>query len=324
MILLPITGHAQYAPQAGLSGSDAIPGTSSLIVGWASGCTVQRGYMDIADTTMGLATSGDSTLALGPADGALVSLGDSGMAVLTFKHPVYDGPGPDFAVFENGFRDPADSAMAFLELAFVEVSSDGVNYFRFPANSLTQDTVQIPMAGVYMDASKINNLAGKYVGGFGTPFDLSELSGTAGLDISHITHIRLIDVIGALSGHVTRDSAGRMINDPFPTTIPTSGFDLDAVGVIHEVGTGVIDIQKTAVYHVYPNPARDRIQVFCQTGFFASGTVRITDMAGVEICGFALTSGGNEIGIALLPSGTYLLNITNQTGEKWVERLVKY
>ena len=31
-----------------------------------------------------------------------------------------------------------------------------------------------------------------------------------------------------------RDSKGRKINDPYPTAYPTSGFDLDAIGVINE------------------------------------------------------------------------------------------
>ena len=59
-------------------------------------------------------------------DGRVVSLGDGGVAILTFDTPLSDGPGPDFAVFENAFLE------TFLELAFVEVSSDDVNYFRFP------------------------------------------------------------------------------------------------------------------------------------------------------------------------------------------------
>ena len=59
------------------------------------------------------------------------------MATVTFASPIYNGEGPDFAVFENGFDiddeyDPT-GVLHFLELAFVEVSSDGENFFRFPA-----------------------------------------------------------------------------------------------------------------------------------------------------------------------------------------------
>ncbi len=121
------TANAQYAPQAGLAGSTAISATSNLFTGWAANCIVNRGFMNIANPSLGYASDGDSSLAIGPADGTIVSLGDSGIATLTFATPIYDGPGPDFAVFENGFRNPADSTQAFLELAFVEAEAQDGN-----------------------------------------------------------------------------------------------------------------------------------------------------------------------------------------------------
>ena len=57
--------NAQYAPQAGISGSTAISASSSLFVGWATQCTVQRGYMDIAQPSLGYVSAGDSSLAIG-------------------------------------------------------------------------------------------------------------------------------------------------------------------------------------------------------------------------------------------------------------------
>src|ERR1700761_645592 len=126
--------YAQYAPQAGLPGSTAIGAASSVFVGWATQCSVTRGLMNIADPSLGYASAGDSSLGTGPANGYTVSLGDSGIAVLTFAHPIYNGAGPDFAVFENGFLNATNDSQAFLELGFVEVSSDGVNFTRFPAS----------------------------------------------------------------------------------------------------------------------------------------------------------------------------------------------
>ena len=80
---------------------------------------------------------------------------------------------------------------------------------------------------------EINNLAGKYESNYGTPFDLEELSKIPEIDVTKITHVRIIDVIGTLSNnYATRDSKGRKINDQYPTQFPSGGFDLDAVGVI--------------------------------------------------------------------------------------------
>ncbi|MFI5196448.1 MAG: T9SS type A sorting domain-containing protein [Chitinophagales bacterium] len=314
--------NAQYAPQAGLPGSTAISASSSVFTAWATQCSVQRGFMDIANPSLGYASSGDSSLATGAPDGAVVSLGDSGIAVLTFANPIYNGPGPDFAVFENGFRNPADSSQAFLELAFVEVSSDGINYFRFPSSSLTQDQVQIGN-GDYLTASNLNNLAGSYVAMYGTPFDLQELSGISGLDINNITHVRLIDVVGSVSGHSSHDNAGRIINDPYPTPYPSSGFDLDAVGVIHEV-VSVKSIQNNVSLVVYPNPATDNIIISIKGNMPAGLSATLTSITGNILQQLTLSQTVNTIPIEQYPAGMYYLVLYDVNGNKWVEKLTKH
>jgi len=320
-ILLSAGVRAQYAPQVGQSGSTAISGTSSLFVAWATHCTVQRSFLNIAQPSLGYASSGDSSLATGPADGTTVSLGDSGVAVLSFASPIYDGPGADFAVFENGFLDASDPNLAFLELGFVEVSSDGVNYFRFPATSLTQDTMQIGNAD-YIDARKLNNLAGKYIGGYGTPFDLQELSGIAGLDINNITHVRVVDVIGSINGHFTYDSAGRKINDPYPTPFPSCGFDLDAVGVLHQVGnSGVSSLDREVTFRIYPNPAIDRIRIDAREELSLNAT--LTDIRAKVLLQQALDKGKDEISVADFKAGIYFLMLRDTKGNKWVEKITK-
>ncbi|HRO42389.1 MAG TPA: hypothetical protein PL009_06115 [Flavipsychrobacter sp.] len=258
-----LTARAQYAPQAGANGTTAIAASSSQIVSWATHCTVKRGYLDIAQASLGYVSSGDSSLALGAVDNFVVSLGDSGVATLTFANPIVNGNGYDFAVFENGFYNPSNSEEAFLELAFVEVSSDGINFFRFPASSLTQTTSQLSsVTGQnYMNARWVNNLAGKYVSNYGTPFDLQELSGIAGLNINHITHVRIVDVVGSIGEHASYDTAGNKINDPYPTNFPIGGFDLDAVGVIHQSATNNINPIDRQLVLIYPNPANDYLTV---------------------------------------------------------------
>jgi hypothetical protein len=166
----------------------------------------------------------------------VLSLGDGGSVILTFAAPLTDAEGPDFAVFENGFF--VTPGAVFAELAFVEVSSNGADFVRFPAVSATQTLTQ---AGNFstLDPSNLQNLAGKHPAGYGTPFDLAELAGAPGLDVRRITHVRLVDVTGdVLQSRGSRDSLGNWINDPWPTNFQTGGFDLDAIGVIHQTGDG--------------------------------------------------------------------------------------
>ena len=121
-----------------------------------------------------------------------ISLGDGGYAILTFEKPIINGDGFDFAVYENSFND------YFLELAFVEVSSDGLNFVRFPATSLTPTDRQIAGDGT-IDATNINNLAGKYRVGWGTPFDLEELRDSANIDINNISVTIFINIFGRIN-----------------------------------------------------------------------------------------------------------------------------
>jgi hypothetical protein len=242
---------AQFPPPAGQPGSTAIYKDSSVFVNWASGATVVRGYEDISNQALGYTTAGDYTMALGKAgDNGVVSLGDGGYVVLTFEKPIKDEPGWDFAVFENAFNDE------FLELAFVEVSSDGANFFRIPPTSLTQNSNQINGFGS-LDARKIDNLAGKYRVFYGTPFDLEELNFQTGLDINKITHIKVIDVVGCIQPVYARyDKNNNIINEPWNTPYPSGGFDLDAVGVIHQDNSGGINDGSVKISNVeiFPNP----------------------------------------------------------------------
>jgi hypothetical protein len=305
--------RAQFAPQAGIAGSTAIAKTSSLISAWATGCHMQRGLQQIGNVASGYASLGDSLAALGAPNGDVVSLGDSGIAVLTFAHPITDGPGPDFAVFENGFLNTTNGEEAFLELAFVEVSSDGVHYVRFPARSNTQDTVQLSPGTQpsYTNARQLNNLAGKYIGGWGTPFDLSELAGTPGLDVLAITQVRIVDVIGSIGAHASLDASGHKINDPFPSPFPSSGFDLDALGVINMAPTGIGNYQSLAGINIYPMPAGDRVEV---TLPYKAARLSLFDATGRRLQCVSTESGHTTFNLQGLPAGSYFITIQSPAG----------
>ncbi len=223
------------------------------------------------------ASFADATRAMGVVDAstlpfpevATVSLGDlnaaqiaanvpAGFITLGFAHSIFNGAGGDFAVFENGFDNAfsGDGSWVFAELAYVEVSTDGVNFARFPAVSTGLESELDTTFGrdfAATDPTNIYNLAGKHLAGWGTPFDLDDLSGDAlvvgGLvDLSEINFIRLVDIPG---DGTFLDSLDNPIFDSWPT-VGSGGLDLDAVGGIHvlpEPGTilvlGVIAVMIT-------------------------------------------------------------------------------
>ncbi len=239
---------SQYAPGVGVNGSQAIYKDSSVFKCWANTCTIKLGWLDVANKNLGKPSVGDAQSVLGKAGtNGVLSLGDAGEAIVTFDYPISNGNGPDFAVFENGFNN------SFLELAFVEVSSDGIHFVRFPSVSLLDTLVQLDNNAA-MDPTKLNNLAGKYKVNYGTPFDLDELKDSVGLNTRAITHVKIVDIVGSINPMFgSRDSKNNLINDPYPTPYPSAGFDLDAVGVIHSESLGLEEA--TLQFSISPNPS---------------------------------------------------------------------
>lgn len=219
--------------------------------------------------------------ALGPATGSfsdIVSLGEltqqeilqgvsPGRITLSFGDPddpndngtIANVSGYDFAVFENGMISQFTTGLGsfqgqlLAELAYVEVSSNGVDFARFPAVSLTP-----ARTGAYgtIALDGIHNLAGKHPNAYGicmgTPFDLEDLAGhpdvVSGLiDLNAIRYVRIVDVPGSgdfldeAVSHVDPDTGpewrhyaeNHPIYDQWPTW-GSGGFDLEAVGVLHE------------------------------------------------------------------------------------------
>lgn len=215
----------------------------------------------------------DPNKALGPVTGDhfdIVSLGEldsleledglaPGRITLLFAEacPIRNAEGYDFAVFENGFMSHFDTAGGSLngqmlaELGYVEVSSNGRDFARFPSVCLVR---QCPGSYGTLDVSEVYNLAGKHPNGYGvctgTPFDLDDLAGHAcvvgGLvDLSDIRYVRIIDIPGRGD---FRDSASFFTDwltwpdwGPYHDDLPvydawptwgSAGFDLEAVGVL--------------------------------------------------------------------------------------------
>ncbi len=304
---------AQFAGPVGSINTTAMYKDSSAFKSWAKTCTVIRGYKDVMLPDSGFVTVGHDTNATKKAGfNPVVSLGDGGIAVLTFDKPIKNGPGYDFAVFENSFSD------VFLELAFVEVSSDGLNYKRFPATSNTQTITQIGPFDNTSDATKLNNLAGKYRGNYGTPFDLQELALFSSLNINAITHVRIIDVVGKVTGsNVSFDNDNKPINDPYPTLFASGGFDLDAVGVIHEAPTAITKNDLFASITIYPNPAKDKITIRGELEVIKS--IKIISSDGKEI----LKSVSENVDISSLSKGFYFLEIETESNTTLHKKITK-
>ena len=241
----------------------------------------------------------DPNKALGPATGDdmdIFSLGDlsreqvktgekQGWITLGFSKPFDDVNGYDFAVFENGFFSDSNTAAGSVkgellaELAFVEVSSDGENFIRFPSVSLTEKPGELFST---IQPDKVHNLAGKHANAYniciGTPFDLQELAfmpevKSGLIDINDIKYIRIVDIPGTGDYY---DEAVRFIDpntdpnwapytnnhpifDEWNTSLlplyPSSGFDLEAVGILKEQQysadidlNGVVDIYDLVIF----------------------------------------------------------------------------
>ena len=237
---------------AGISSGD------SAIRAWADG------VFDFSPSGDG-SGFGDAVNALGVADGTFTSLGDltaaeilagddPGRITLSFGKPITNGAGFDLAVFENAFSFfPPDDAYIFAELAFVEVSSNGVDFARFPSISLNTEAtgdastdILIPdfgsgpardFAGILI--SNTDNLAGIHELNVGTLFDLDDLALDplvigGFVNLAAIGYVRVFDVPGESS---FADSLGNPILDAWSTVggFGTAGFDLDGVAALHVV-----------------------------------------------------------------------------------------
>jgi hypothetical protein len=289
-----------------------------LFRGWATG------FRDYLPNAMPDSFWADPRRALGPATGNhfdIVSLGDlddaklragisPGMITLSFGEPNRPSePGPirnsrgyDFVVFENGILSQVNTdggsiaGKMMAELAFVEVSTNGMDFARFPSISLTPKPVKLyPFLTV--DVTDVFNLAGKHPNAdsvcTGTPFDLDDLRDhplvrQGRVDLDDIRFVRLVDIPG--SGAFADMAAG--FPDPAsfdPNTVPhfapytavhpifdawltrgSGGFDLEAVGVLNEQRfsadlnlDGRVDLDDWALF------AQSWNKRFGQSGFLA-------------------------------------------------------
>ena len=146
---------------------------------------------------------------------------------------------------------------------------------------------------------------------------LDEVEDNPLLDKNRVTHVRLVDVVGCIQPeYATYDCQGHVVNDPWPTPFASSGFDLDAVGVIHDLAHyDVVEAQEVTSVNLYPNPVSSILSV---------------DAANVaSICLYSLTGqcvleteNNNTIDVSTLTPGLYFARIVVD-GKAFVNKFVK-
>ena len=148
----------------------------------------------------------DANWAIGHPAGGSITVG--------FDYPIYNGAGPDFAVWENAFSVTGGGNTIFAELGYVDVSTDGENWVTFPSVYLDD-----PNDYTNIEPNNVYNLAGNYIGHYvpidqreGTPFDLDDLLNTAEVaaDLVNpniINFVRIRDIISPPVGGNNYDQA---------------------------------------------------------------------------------------------------------------------
>jgi len=147
----------------------------------------------------------------------VLTLGTGGDVTLGFDVVITDGPGADFTVYENGFLLTGSTSI-FAEYGYVEVSSNGVDFARFPNAGLPTSSVWGSAPGLAGGMPCLANVVTNSIDPFdpvvsgGDAFDLAELVGDplvlgGQVDLSQVHFVRLVNA-------------------------STSGADFDAVAVI--------------------------------------------------------------------------------------------
>jgi hypothetical protein len=190
----------------------------------------------------------DTSLILGGPRGGLgthvLTLGSGGDVTLGFERVITNGPGSDFVVFENTFEWMLQT---YPEVAMVEVSTNGVDFARFPMrydgpHGLFAGTFDMAPWGSYSGvtghvptlANVDSNLLDPFnpLEGGGEGFDLADLEDHAlvlgGLvDLNAIHYVRLVDL-----------EAGTQVDSRLVTVWDSGGAlgnaDIDAVAVVHD------------------------------------------------------------------------------------------
>lgn len=232
----------------------------------------------LADPTTGFGFPNLPGIVLGPPGDSLpttgslsvVSLGRGGEITVEFTdNRIVDGPGPDLIVFENGFftggvpASPDDDYRVVSDLARVQVSANGVDFFEFP---YSPDALALA-GGDSLPKSLILQLIGlsgitpTFTGNWTLPDDLRvwDPAGPGGVSGAGGDAFDLADVGLAEARFV------RLVDSGAPTGFAgtAEGYDFDAVVALNARptapaasdadGDGLDDLAETLFYGSRPD-----------------------------------------------------------------------
>jgi hypothetical protein len=254
----------------------------------------------------GPSAAGSPNSALGPPSGQglfagsvlVYTLGVQGSITLAFTSPILDGPGTDFIVCENPFYLQGTTIL-FAEAMYVEVSTDGVHFVRFPTRYSGPPAPIPPTSGaapawytgfagimpVSADPFAGVNPLNVVLGG-GDAFDLEDLVGEPSVelgdvDLQNIGYVRLVDV----EAGIDTDTSGTIVWDCGLGV--GAAADVDAVVAVNNVDNG--------------SASRPRVEITLDNGVL---TVRVEDTNGFSDVKAGLQASVNGVVIdfyALLP-----------------------
>ena len=206
----------------------------AMLAGLAFVPPLQPGYaVLVVDFVKGLGASSDADPAVGaPIGGGLTqgstdvcSLGTGGTLTLQMDPAVIDGAGADLMVCENAFY-VLGTLQSFAEVAFVEVSSDGVHFARLSCNYTGPDEPLPFFTGIH--PARYRGFAGvmpvsahppevdplDVTAAGGDLFDLHELvdDPLVQADLLDRDNIRFVRIVDVDAGHVV-DTAGHTVFD---------------------------------------------------------------------------------------------------------------
>lgn len=122
----------------------------------------------------------------------VVSLGDGGEVVLGFgERKIVDGPGADFAIFENAFHAGDEEGEIFAEPGSIAVSGDGEEWIEFPCD---------PKEYAATHCAGIAPVLANVVSGEGDAFDATKSGGDlfdlSDVGLSEARYVRVTDFAG--------------------------------------------------------------------------------------------------------------------------------